>query len=89
MRVVTPEELDQLRNPDRIIRALLELADLPEDRKAFIRRAESQFLAARMSIALYSRVLEIAFEYRVCAHDMRKYLPEVTATDPVTIVKAR
>lgn len=83
MRLVTPEDMDQLRNPDRIIRALLHLADLPEERKAFIRRAEQHFLDMRMTRALYARVLEIAFEYRVCAVDMRPYLGEVTATDPI------
>lgn len=84
---ITPEELDTLRNPDRIFRALLALASLPEERKAFIRRAEQVFREARLSRALYARVLEIAFEYEITRHDMRPYLGEVSATDPVLHVR--
>jgi predicted metal-dependent peptidase len=78
---ITPEELDNLEHPERIFRSLLSLASLPEDRKAFIRRVQELFLEARMSSALYSKVLAIAFMYQVTTRDLREHLGELAVTE--------
>ncbi len=78
---VTPEDLDLLRNPERIFRALLDFPTVPEERKAFLRRAKQRFEAKEMTPALFSRVLEIAYEYGLFEQDMRSFIPEVTPLD--------
>jgi hypothetical protein len=79
---MTPEDLDMLRNPDRIFHALLEFPLMPEERKAFLRRAQQKFEQKSMGKGLYSRVLEIAFEFGLFTEDMRPCIGDVTANDP-------
>ena len=81
--MITPEDLDLLRNPDRIFHALLEFTTVPAEQKAFLRRAREKLQQKNMSRALYSRVLEIAFEFGVFNQDMRPYIGEVSPTDQV------
>lgn len=76
---LTPEDLDLLRHPERIFHALLEFPTVPEERKAFLRRAQERYEAKTMGKGLFSRVLEIAFEYGLFEQDMRPCIGEVCA----------
>jgi hypothetical protein len=87
--MITAEDLDLLRNPDRIFHALLEFPLMPEERKAFLRRAQEKFEQKCMGKALFSRVLEIAFEYGMFNEDMRPCIGEVSVTDPISIAPVK
>ncbi len=64
-QVHSPEQLDDLKHPERIFHSLLAQKDLPAEKRAFVEKAQEKFKRADLSRNVYWKCLDMGFVFGI------------------------